>query len=317
MSERPDADLTQAVKGIARQHGAALVGVASLDRFDPMPPVFDAPPKGQHPRDFVPEARAVVSFAMPILDPVMNAPAALATREMAMVPEHVKYEYLEVLYDRVGHELHDYRLEVIGQMIGQLLLGEGYDTMVFPTTGLHPHVPGMSDLQIWEGADAEWAATHSPFRYTSGPFSHRHAATRAGLGEFGYNNVVLTREFGPRQRFNTIVTDAPLGADPLLAEPICLRDACRLCQQACIMQCLTLRDDPGVKDYRSLASDEHTRIFVDTPARTDPTRCRRRRENRPDSPIRGDCLRVCPVPRRPKHLPERLEAMLQDWEGTS
>src|SRR5574340_121716 len=312
MPASPDAGLTQAVKEVARQHGALLVGVASIDRYDPMPPVFAPVPKGQHPRDFVPEARAVASFAMPILGPVLNAPAALATQEMAMVPEHAKYEYLELFYDRVGHELQDYRLELIGQMIGQFLLPHGYETMVFPTTGLHPHVPGLSDLEIWEGPDAAWAAKHSPFRYTSGPFSHRHAATRAGLGEFGYNNVVLTREFGPRQRFNSIVTDAPLVADPLLTEPICLRDYCRLCQQDCIAHCLTLRDDPGIQDYRSLASDDRTRIFLDTPARTDPTLCRRRRENRPDSPVRGDCLRICPVPHRPKHLSARLEAMLKD-----
>ena len=61
MSERADSGLTQAVKQVAQQHGAMLVGVASVDRFDPLPPVFDAVPAGQHPRDFVPEARAVVS----------------------------------------------------------------------------------------------------------------------------------------------------------------------------------------------------------------------------------------------------------------
>jgi len=315
VSSRPDAGLTQAVKELARRHGAALVGVASIERFDPMPPVYDAAPKGQHPRDFVPEAQAVVSIAMPVLNPVLDAPAALADREMGMVPDHVKYEYLELLYDRVGHEVHDYMLEFIGQMIGQFLLRESYETMVLPTTGLHPRVRGMTDEQIWEGPTAEWAAKHSPLRYTSGPFSHRHAATRAGLGEFGYNNLVLTREFGARQRFNSIITDAPLVADPLLTEPVCLRDECRLCQQACIASCFTLRDDPAVKDYRSLPADDRSRIFIDTPARTDPTLCRRRRENRPDSPVRGDCVRVCPVPRRSRHLPQRLERILQAWEA--
>lgn len=309
MTAQTDAGLTQAVKEVARHHGAMLVGVASVDRFDPMPPVFDAPPAGQHPRDFVPEARAVVSFAMPILGPVLDAPAALVDRETPMWPDHVKYEYLEVLYDRVGHALHDYRLEFIGQMMGQFLWREGYETMVFPTTGLHPHVRGMTEVEIWQGTGERRG---SPFRYTSGPFSHRHAATRAGLGEFGYNNVVLTPEFGPRQRFNSIVTDAPLAADPLLTKPVCLRDDCRLCQQACIMQCLTLRDDPAISDYRSLASDDHTRIFIDTPARVDPPQCMRRRENRPGSPIRGDCLRICPVPRLSKHLPARLAALLEE-----
>jgi epoxyqueuosine reductase QueG len=159
-------------------------------------------------------------------------------------------------------------------------------------------------VQIWE--------ENSKFRYTFGPFSHRHAATRAGLGEFGYNNLVLTREFGPRQRFNSIITDAELIPDPLITEPVCLRDKCNLCLKACIMQCITMRDDPSVTDYRSVEKDDRSRIFIDTPARTDPTLCRRRREGKPHSPIRGDCVRVCPVPSMPKHLPERLQAIVEE-----
>ena len=299
-------ELTVSFKRLAKDHGAALVGVAPVERFDPMPPLFDAAPKGQHPRDFLPEARSVISIAQPILNPVMDAPAVLADGELEMVPEHAKYEYLEHLYDEVGHTVHDYMLEFIAQLVGQHLLAHGFDAMIFPTTGLHPHVQGMSDLEIWE--------SHSPFRYTSGPFSHRHAATRAGLGEFGYNNLVLTPEFGPRQRFNSIVTDAELVPDPLITEPICLRDSCRLCLNACIMSCITLRDDPAVKDRRSVDTDDRTRILVDTPARTDPTLCRRRREGRPDSPVRGDCVRVCPLPGKPKHLTQRLEAIYDEWQ---
>ena len=310
MSKQVDADLTAEVKRVAIQEGAALVGIAPLERFDPLPPLFDAAPRGSHPRDFLPEAKAVISIAMPVLSPVIEAPAALADIELEMVPAHAKYEYLELLYDRVGHFVHDVKLELIAQSLGQFLLRHGYETMIFPTTGLHPHVEGMTDLEIWETHP-----DHAPFRYTFGPFSHRHAATRAGLGEFGYNNLVLTREFGPRQRFNSIVTEAELAGDPLLTEPVCLRDGCRLCLKACIAQCISLRDDPEVRDYRSLEADDRSRIFVDTPARTDPTQCRRRRDGVPDSPVRGDCVRVCPVPKESRHLPRRLRAMLAEWHG--
>jgi ferredoxin len=241
-----------------------------------------------------------------VLNPALDTPAFLADREMEMIPDHAKYPYLEMFYNRVAHVVHDYMLEFVGQMVGQHLLAHGYQTMIFPTTGLHPRVDNLTDEQTWEGPPSEKARQFSPFRYTYGPFSHRHAATRAGLGEFGYNNVVLTREFGPRQRFNSIITDAPLIADPLIDAPICLRDSCRLCLKACIVQCITLRDDPDAVDYRSLERVDKDSIFIDTPAKTDPTVCRRRRENRPDSPVRGDCIRVCPVPAPPKHLPERL-----------
>jgi epoxyqueuosine reductase len=302
--------LTERVKELARKEGAVLVGVAPVERFDPMPPVHDAAPEGSHPRDFLPEARSVVSIAMPIVDAVLDAPAVLADRELGMIPEHVKYEYLEDFYDRVGHFLHDVKLELIAQAVAQYLLTQGYETMIFPTTGIHPGVAGMSDLEIWETH-----ADHKPFQYTFGPFSHRHAATRAGLGEFGYNNVVLTKEFGPRQRFNSIVTEAELRPDPLISEPICLREECGLCLRACIAQCITMRDDPEVRDYRSIERDDRSRIFVDTPAKTDPKLCRRRREGRPDSPVRGDCIRVCPVPREPRRLPKRLQAMMEEWRA--
>ena len=315
MTAKPDMDkLTESVKQLARQYGAVLVGVASIDRFDPIPPLYDAPPRGHHPKDFLPEARSVISIAQPILNPVMDAPAVLANREMEMLPPHVKYPYLEMLYNQVGHALQDRMLEFIGQFVGQYLLGFGYQAMIFPTTGLHPKVDDLTDVEIWEGPPQGIAHKFSPFRYTFGPFSHRHAATRAGLGEFGYNNVVLTPQFGPRQRFNSIITDAALVPDPLITKPICLRDGCKLCLKACIMECITLRDNPSVADYRSVEKDDHSRIFIDTPAKTDPTLCRRRREGKPDSPIRGDCARVCPIPFMPKHLPDRLKAIVEEHQ---
>ena len=290
-------ELTRAVKDLARDKGAVLVGVAPVERFDPMPPIYDAVPKGQHPRDFIPGARSVVSFAMPILPAVLEAPALLAESDLDMVPAEVRRYYFDVVYGRVGHSLHDYQLEFIGQMIGQLLLAQGFETMIFPTTGVHPKIGDKTKAQIW--AD-------SPFGYSSGPFSHRHAATRAGLGKFGYSNVVLTREFGPRQRFNSVVTDAELEPDPLIEKPICLRDKCRLCLKVCDMDCISLRTDDRYRDYRSLASDDPGRIFIDTPSRSIPSRCMSRTDGRDDFPVRGDCLRICPVPKRSKRLPMRL-----------
>jgi len=321
-SRTPSVDLTQAVKDLAIERGAALVGIASIDRFDPQPPYYDRAPLGHDPRDFVPQARSVISFAQPVLNAVMDASAALADVEVAMVPPDVKYSYLEMLYQTVGHRVQDYMLEQIGQVVGQMLQMAGYETMIFPTTGLHPNVApsgigvreeGMTDQQIWQGPSKKWSDKYSPFRYTFGPLSHRHAATRAGLGEFGYNNIVLTREFGPRQRFNTIVTEAELVPDPLLSEPICLRDNCRLCLKACIMEAITLRDDRSFSDYRLVDQVDKDVIFVDTPAKTDPVTCNSRRNRIPNSPIRGDCARVCPVPVTRTHLPARLKAMVEEW----
>ena len=200
-------DLTQAVKDVARRGGAALVGIASIDRFDPMPPYYDKVPDGMHPRDFLPTAKSVISFAQPILNPAMDAPALLHERHLEMYPDDARDHWLDSFYHKVAHENQDFFLLAIGQMIGQFLLAEGYDAMVFPTEGIHFKLPDRSEDDLMKD---------SKFGYISGPISHRHCATRAGLGEFGYNNLVLTKQYGSRVRFNTVVTDAELIPDPLI-----------------------------------------------------------------------------------------------------
>lgn len=323
MSARnPSRDLTQAVKELARQAGAVLVGVAPIERFDPAPPYYDRAPRGHDPRDFVPDARSVISIAMPLLNPVVDAPAALLDEEVELVPPDVKQDYLETLYHVMGHRVQDYMLEQIAQRVGQHLLLEGFDAMIFPTSGIHPRPAGAggggeegaSERQIWNGPGGEWARRFSPFGHSPGPFSHRHAATRAGLGEFGYNNVVLTPQFGARQRFNSIITAAELVPDPLIDKPICLRDACMLCQKACYMGVITMRDDPNVRDYRSVDRVHKNIMFIDTPAKSDPRLCDLRRHRMLNPPVRGDCVRVCPLPAEHKRLPRRLQALVEEWK---
>jgi epoxyqueuosine reductase QueG len=59
-------------------------------------------------------------------------------------------------------------------------------------------------------------------------------AIKAGLGEYGRNQMVLTPEFGPRVRFSKIFTSLPLVADvpkPLGLTAYC--DGCTVCADAC------------------------------------------------------------------------------------
>ena len=39
-------------------------------------------------------------------------------------------------------------------------------------------------------------------------------AVKAGLGELGRNNSLITQKFGPRLRLSTVTTDLPLAVDP-------------------------------------------------------------------------------------------------------
>ena len=57
------------------------------------------------------------------------------------------------------------------------------------------------------------------------------AAVLCGLGELGKNGTVLTREFGPFQRYAFILTDAELEETPLAEAKLC--DGCDACIHAC------------------------------------------------------------------------------------
>ncbi len=58
-----------------------------------------------------------------------------------------------------------------------------------------------------------------------------YAAVACGLCTLSYNRIIFSKEFGSRQRFHMILTDAELESTPLLSENIC--DGCRKCADAC------------------------------------------------------------------------------------
>ncbi|MFO8008078.1 MAG: 4Fe-4S dicluster domain-containing protein [Candidatus Brocadiia bacterium] len=57
------------------------------------------------------------------------------------------------------------------------------------------------------------------------------AGVAAGLGELGHSKLLLTPQFGPRQRVFVVLTDAELEPDPLFTGSVC--DECGLCVEAC------------------------------------------------------------------------------------
>ena len=58
-----------------------------------------------------------------------------------------------------------------------------------------------------------------------------YAAVACGLGEIGKNGLLLTPEFGSRQRFHMILTDAEIEPSPLFEGKIC--DGCGKCATSC------------------------------------------------------------------------------------
>lgn len=65
----------------------------------------------------------------------------------------------------------------------------------------------------------------------SGVFQHRTAATRAGIGWIGKNACLVTREFGPRVRLGTILTNMPVVFDAPIESSQC--GTCDICVKKC------------------------------------------------------------------------------------
>jgi epoxyqueuosine reductase len=92
-----------------------------------------------------------------------------------------------------------------------------------------------------------------------GIFSHKLGARLAGLGWIGKSSLLLTEQFGPRVRFATVLTDAPLETGAPLDRGC---GTCRACVDACPVGAFTgaefnAAEDlavrfnaPSCKDYR-------------------------------------------------------------------
>jgi len=139
------------------------------------------------------------------------------------------------------------------------------------------------DVTRWL-TDKEWKAFPVPASTPYDPdklegiFSHKLAAHLAGLGWIGKSCLLLTDRFGPRVRFVTVLTNAPLKTGSALDRP-CGR--CHVCIDTCPVQAFT------GSEFRT---DE------DREARFDVFKCSDYRREHPC----GLCVSSCPRGRRDK-----------------
>lgn len=69
------------------------------------------------------------------------------------------------------------------------------------------------------------------------PFSFKFAAVNAGLGWIGKNDVLITKENGPRQRLSAILLDYDLPCGKPIEKSLCLEN-CTSCVDACLHNAL-------------------------------------------------------------------------------
>lgn len=187
--------LAQQVKKVAIENGAALVGFAPVSRFENAPPEF-------HPHTIFPQTKTVIAITLPHARGTLKA-----------VEEGTYWQsYNCDSYWYLNEILSPYILRVIIMFLEE----HGY-TSVPIHNPFHPHSGKKTREDQPAGPD--------------GMISLRVIGVAAGLGELGVSKLLLTPQYGPRQRVFAVFTDAELEPTPLFKGKIC--DDCMLCVKEC------------------------------------------------------------------------------------
>jgi epoxyqueuosine reductase len=111
-------------------------------------------------------------------------------------------------------------LDELGLKIMNFIQDRGWEALPIPA----------SQIIDWE---KQWAHV-----------SHKHIAARAGIGWIGRNNLLVSSEFGSRQRLLTVLTNMPLKLDK--PQPGGCGE-CRACVSSCPSQ--SIKERPGDFDH--------------------------------------------------------------------
>jgi epoxyqueuosine reductase len=189
-------EFTDELKTFARDRGADLVGIASIDRFEDLS-------QERHPAAIFPETKSVVVIGRRITRGTLRG-----------VEEGTQFNN----YNLFGYSwLNDRFIALTTYETVEFLENNGWESVPLPPLPVQTPPMGVSVRE------------NQPPPNVMLDFDD--AAVRAGLGEIGYCGIFLSSEFGPRQRFQLILTDAELEPDPIPADPICDRD------MACVQSC--------------------------------------------------------------------------------
>lgn len=109
-------------------------------------------------------------------------------------------------------------LRIIAFQLAKIIEKEGYRATIVPTEG--------SEFGYWY-ADRKTLKANLSIKY---------AAYCVGLGNFGMNHLLITKDYGPRIRMTTILTDAPLEAEGKEAVLPFINEKCKSCMK-CIEIC--------------------------------------------------------------------------------
>ncbi|NLG37340.1 MAG: hypothetical protein GX549_04940 [Clostridiales bacterium] len=213
-----DPALAVELKRKAYELGADLVGFANIERFENAPIMMS-------PQGILPTARTVMVCGIHHPDATIELDGEPSPHQM----------------DSYGVQIAmNDKLDRISFRLACMLEDMGY-----------PTVPIVSS-NIWR---------YKQYKQLNAVFapdvSHIYAAVAAGLTELGWNGLSMSPEYGPRNRFVTVITEAQLEPTPLYrGEKLC--DMCGECIRNCQAQTFT-KEVNGTNNVRIEDKDN---IFV-------------------------------------------------------
>lgn len=160
---------------------------------------FSESPKGRHPGDILPGCKSVIVIGVRLLDGAVQA----NFRAFEDGRRDLKGLYGTYGYATLPNFQLTYACYAIAQFIER--------TTGFCTTPCSTG-PMTNGSQL----------------------SLRHSAVAAGLGEIGWSGLLMTPDFGPRNRFGVILTTLELEPDPMYSgKKLCNPEKCGICTGVC------------------------------------------------------------------------------------
>jgi epoxyqueuosine reductase len=219
----PDQTLSEMLKAFLKDKGADLVGIGSVQRLA-------GAPEAMQPTRYLPDAHALISIGLRINEAVCDL-IARSVRDRTVPASYHSYQLFTLT-------IVNPQLDTLAYEGAKFLEARGYRAYPFPANMPHELRPSAE--------------------YPGGPgdISHRHVAVACGLGQIGWHSMLVTPQFGARQKLTTIVTNAPLLSDAMFEEELCIPSRCgfqcaRACPTAAIPATLDEKVSISIGDHRT------------------------------------------------------------------
>ena len=197
---------SQDIKRMARALGADAVGIGRIERWQGAPIQMD-------PRQIMPECRSVISMAFRVMRGSLRGieEGTFFSNYAAMGYGAITYLYIPMVVINLCKAIED----------------EGDEAIPYG------HQSDWRAIDQRGNLNEHYSRPVAPGRAAPDVMVHqRIAGYLCGLGEIGWSKMLLTPQFGPRNRFGIVLTEAELEPDPIYDGP----KLCNRCY-ACVDNC--------------------------------------------------------------------------------